>query len=188
MVIKEKLAVANLCNATSAQKLPTTRKSTTSMIVRVNDSGQLSREVYNPDSQAGIAYPKMRVVYHRHTNDMLSRATVESLINVKQIKWILGSTKKINEAQPEAFYRRLQHCVDSEEKDTEKRDENGNKISNPKRDFELWPLIKVVRIYTYVKADAQSTGAVIVDLPGVHDSNAARAAVPHEAMHWNLDR
>jgi len=37
------------------------------------------------------------------------------------------------------------------------------------------PLIEVVRIYT--KADALSTGAVIVDLPGVHDSNAARAAV-----------
>lgn len=41
--------------------------------------------------------------------------------------------------------------------------------------MEFWPLIKVVRIYT--KADALSTGAVIVDLPGVHDSNAARAAV-----------
>ncbi|RMZ67743.1 tat pathway signal sequence [Pyrenophora seminiperda CCB06] len=38
-----------------------------------------------------------------------------------------------------------------------------------------WPLIKVVRIYT--KSPALSTGAVIVDLPGVHDSNAARAAV-----------
>lgn len=41
--------------------------------------------------------------------------------------------------------------------------------------MEFWPLIKVVRIYT--KAEALSTGAVIVDLPGVHDSNAARAAV-----------
>lgn len=36
-------------------------------------------------------------------------------------------------------------------------------------------MIKVVRIYT--KADALSTGAILVDLPGVHDSNAARAAV-----------
>jgi hypothetical protein len=32
-----------------------------------------------------------------------------------------------------------------------------------------------MRIYT--KAEALSTGAVIVDLPGVHDPNAARAGV-----------
>jgi hypothetical protein len=36
-------------------------------------------------------------------------------------------------------------------------------------------MIQVVRLY--VKAEALSTGAVIVDLPGVHDSNQARAAV-----------
>ena len=41
--------------------------------------------------------------------------------------------------------------------------------------MEYWPLVKVVRIYT--DAPVLSTGAVIVDLPGVHDSNAARAAV-----------
>lgn len=46
--------------------------------------------------------------------------------------------------------------------------------------MEFWPLIKVVRIYT--KAEALSTGAVIVDLPGVHDSNAARAAVAQGYM------
>ncbi|RYP69257.1 hypothetical protein DL771_006225 [Monosporascus sp. 5C6A] len=44
-----------------------------------------------------------------------------------------------------------------------------------KRKMELWPLIKVVRVQT--KADVLSTGAVIVDLPGVEDSNAARAAI-----------
>jgi hypothetical protein len=41
--------------------------------------------------------------------------------------------------------------------------------------MEFWPLIRRVCIFT--KAEALSTGAVIVDLPGVHDSNAARAAV-----------
>jgi hypothetical protein len=46
--------------------------------------------------------------------------------------------------------------------------------------MEFWPLIKVVRIYT--KAECLSTGAVIVDLPGVHDSNAARAAVAQGYM------
>jgi len=41
-------------------------------------------------------------------------------------------------------------------------------------------LIKLVSIKT--KAEALSTGAVIVDLPGVHDSNAARAAVAEGYM------
>jgi hypothetical protein len=46
--------------------------------------------------------------------------------------------------------------------------------------MEYWPLIKVVKIYT--RSPALSTGAVIVDLPGVHDSNAARAAVAQGYM------
>lgn len=38
----------------------------------------------------------------------------------------------------------------------------------------------MVKIYT--KSPALSSGAVIVDLPGVHDSNAARAAVAQGYM------
>jgi hypothetical protein len=48
------------------------------------------------------------------------------------------------------------------------------------REMEFWPLIRVVRLY--VKAAALATGAVIVDLPGVHDSNQARAAVAQNYM------
>jgi hypothetical protein len=41
--------------------------------------------------------------------------------------------------------------------------------------MEVWPLIRAVRLY--VKAPVLSTGAVIVDLPGMQDSNVARANV-----------
>ena len=41
--------------------------------------------------------------------------------------------------------------------------------------MEYWPLIKVVKIF--IKAPVLDTGAIIVDLPGVHDSNEARANV-----------
>lgn len=37
--------------------------------------------------------------------------------------------------------------------------------------------LMLTRKITLVKSPPLSTGAVIVDLPGVHDSNAARAAV-----------
>jgi hypothetical protein len=92
-------------------------------------------------------------------------------MNEPGVRELLGETRKIEKARPEPFYRALQHYVDSKEKTTgQKKKETGEKKS-----MEFWPLIKVVRIYT--KADVLSTGAVIVDLPGVHDSNAARAAV-----------
>jgi DNA repair exonuclease SbcCD ATPase subunit len=65
--------------------------------------------------------------------------------------------------------------LDRKEKTTGKKDQK-----TPLPSTEFWPLIKVVKIYT--RAPALSTGAVIVDLPGVHDSNAARAAVADHYM------
>ncbi|KAI7569412.1 hypothetical protein KC317_g3361 [Hortaea werneckii] len=145
-----------------------------------DENGTITREISNPDSQAGIAYAKIRAVYHRHTKEMLANSTIDSLMRAKSVTDVLGTTRRINEKEPHDFYRRLQNYVDSKEKGAEKLDKNGNKLTNPKREFEFWPLIKVVKIYT--KADALSTGAVIVDLPGVHDSNAARAAVAESYM------
>ena len=145
-----------------------------------DEKGALVSDARNPDSQAGIAYAKIRAVYHRYTKEMLAKATVETLMQVKSVRSVLGTSKRINERRPDTFYKRLQHYVDSREKGDEKLDKNGKKLTNPKREFEFWPLIKVVKIYT--KADALSTGAVIVDLPGVHDSNAARAAVAEGYM------
>lgn len=145
-----------------------------------DDGGNFSREISTPDSEAAIAYAKIRAVYHRHTREMLQESSVESLMKVKHVQSVLGNTSKISQSDPSIFYRRLQQYVDSKEKNTEKLDKNGKKKSLVKREFEYWPLIKVVRIFT--KAAALSTGAVIVDLPGVHDSNAARAAVAEGYM------
>lgn len=44
----------------------------------------------------------------------------------------------------------------------------------------FWPLIKVVRIFC--RAEALSTGLVVVDLPGVADSNPARSAIANKYM------
>ncbi|KAL1839183.1 hypothetical protein VTJ49DRAFT_1802 [Mycothermus thermophilus] len=53
--------------------------------------------------------------------------------------------------------------------------------------MKYWPLVKVVRIF--VKAEILKDRVVIVDLPGVQDSNAARSAVAsnyvdHCSGHW----
>ncbi|KAF7133652.1 hypothetical protein CNMCM5793_004944 [Aspergillus hiratsukae] len=62
-----------------------------------------------------------------------------------------------------------------------------SKSGTGREDAGLWPLIKSVRLY--VKAQALATGAVLVDLPGLYDSNAARVAVADDylkrcAAHW----
>lgn len=141
----------------------------------LDGGGNICKEATtNPDSEAGVAYAKIRAVYPSKTRDQLAEGGLEALMRVTAVNNVLGTTKRIAEAGSARFYQKLQTYVDSQEKaiGREKKDE-------PRR-MEYWPLIKVVKIYT--KADALSTGAVLVDLPGVHDSNAARAAVAEGYM------
>ncbi|KAK3307526.1 uncharacterized protein B0T15DRAFT_530475 [Chaetomium strumarium] len=133
----------------------------------LDGSGEVSREASNQDSDAGIAYAKIKAVYPKFTKEMIANATPEALANQTAVRSILGTVRKLKATTAASLYRQLQEYVDSKEKNTEKR-------------LEYWPLIKVVRIYT--KASALATGACLVDLPGVQDSNAARAAVAANYM------
>lgn len=120
------------------------------------------RDITDEDSDAAIAYAKIRAVYNTHTKDDLLDSSIEDLMREPKVRNLLGSTKTLNHPDSGSFYKRLQFFVDSKEKPMSK---DGTTI-NPfaAREFEYWPLIKVVRIY--LKADALSTGAVLVDLPG----------------------
>jgi hypothetical protein len=93
---------------------------------------------------------------------------------------LLGASRSIEETDSLIFYKKLQSFVDSKEKTTKSGKDMSDKEKSKPREMEFWPLIKVVRLY--VRAPALSTGAVIVDLPGVHDSNQARAAVAQNYM------
>jgi hypothetical protein len=56
----------------------------------------------------------------------------------------------------------------------------GKSNNKDETDPAYWPLIKQVRIW--VKAEALSTGAVLCDLPGTADTNAARSNVAKQYM------
>lgn len=73
------------------------------------------------------------------------------------VRCVLSSTKRLNAANATTLFKGLQHYVDSKEKT------QGQDVS-----MKYFPLMKVVRLYC--KAPALSTGAVVVDLAGVHDS------------------
>ncbi|KAL8820149.1 MAG: hypothetical protein Q9223_001566 [Gallowayella weberi] len=140
----------------------------------LDGEGNVSRDSSNEDSDAGVAYAKIKAVYPQKTKDDISRSSIDRMLH--EVSHILGTRRNIKETDSLRFYKSLQSYVDSKEKSTGK-DKDGKK---QKREREFWPLIRVVRLY--VKSPALATGAVIVDLPGVHDANAARAAVAEGYM------
>ncbi|KAK6856108.1 hypothetical protein PG995_008259 [Apiospora arundinis] len=139
----------------------------------LDPNGDISRDSSNADSDAGVAYAKLKAVYPAKTKEMLAQANLDDLAAEPGVRSVLSSTKSLKATTSKDLYRQLQRYIDSKEKLT------GEERKKTVR-MEFWPLIKVVRINT--KANALSTGAVIVDLPGIQDSNAARAAVADNYM------
>lgn len=139
----------------------------------LSDGGYVSQDVKSSSSPAAQAYAKIKAVYPL-TDDELTKSTPDSLMAMPAVKDVLGVTKFLRARQPEEFYHQLRAYLDSGEK------ARGPSRQLSVRPMEFWPLIKEVKIFT--KADILSTGAVIVDLPGIHDSNAARAAVAQNFM------
>ena len=146
----------------------------------LDGSGNISKDYTNEDSEAGIAYAKIKAVYPKLTREDISKSSVEELMKHANVSRLLGSSKAIEETDSLIFYRKLQSLVDSKEKTTKSEKGKSDRERRKPREMEYWPLIKVVRLY--VRSPALSTGAVIVDLPGVHDSNQARAAVAQNYM------
>lgn len=122
----------------------------------LDGSGQVSVDYNNPETDAGLAYSKIRAVYPQKAKDMIAKSTPTSLAREPEVCDVLGSVKRLNERTSALLFQGLQHYVDSKEK-----------TAGSENRMEYWPLIKVVRIYC--KASALSTGAVVVDLPGVQD-------------------
>lgn len=129
----------------------------------IDGTGNISQECYNPDTEAGLAYSKIKAVYPKLKKQGIIKRAKDSarLAREPSVTAVLGSIKRFCATSSQDLYAVLQEYIDSKEKKSS--------------EMEYWPLIKVVRIYC--KASALSTGTILVDLPGVQDSNAARAAV-----------
>jgi hypothetical protein len=138
-------------------------------------------------SFAAEAWAKIAAVYTKLTKNGEERAalgdmSVEQLMRFPVIREHLGRTITLTAATDKDFARKIGKYVDSREKDLgkkKKKDGTPRKLTDEERQ-EYWPLIKVVRIF--VKAEALSTGAILVDLPGTADSNAGRAAIARMYM------
>ena len=105
-----------------------------------------------------------------------------------EIARLLGTTKHISTPDSKTFAKEISKYIDSkDQKRGDKKDKKKDKDKAKSKDKEkkddgpaYWPLIRQVRVWCDAKA--LSTGAILVDLPGVADANAARNTIAKDYM------
>ncbi|KAF8193876.1 hypothetical protein K438DRAFT_826817 [Mycena galopus ATCC 62051] len=149
----------------------------------VEEDGTLKRST-NLKSDAGVAWSKVHAVYPTILQERLVKMTADQIIaKDPNIERILGETEKIVAKDSKAFGKEIAKYIDSEDqrrgndKDKKDKDKNKNKDKNAPA---LWPLIRQVSVKCH--AAALSTGAILVDLPGTGDANAARNSIAKAYM------
>ncbi|KAF2016407.1 hypothetical protein BU24DRAFT_481019 [Aaosphaeria arxii CBS 175.79] len=140
------------------------------LLDETSNDGTVFNDMSNSGTAAGVAWAKLQALFPELTKAMVPSCTLDSLMTEQSVAQLLGKTICIASSEAGDFYRQVQTYVDSKEKSSgkSKKDKDGSA-------FGFWPLIKVVRIY--VRSAVLANGAVLVDLPGLQDDNAARAAV-----------
>lgn len=124
-----------------------------------HEDGNISRSVREEGSESAIALSQLVTVYPELDVEHLERVSLDSLMNSDRLK-NLGTFIPLEHADPCSFSEELRQYLSSE---------SG-----------LWPLIASVKVF--VHAPALATGAVLVDLPGVMDTNQARSHVSKRYM------
>ncbi|TGO14415.1 hypothetical protein BTUL_0053g00140 [Botrytis tulipae] len=115
-------------------------------------------------SEASTAFAKISAVWPSVTLSKLKGMTSQELFDqIDGVSNILDCHLEISERKAKPFSREINKYIDSNNKQ-----KSSNGIS-------YWPLVRCVRIYT--KAEILRHGLVLVDLPGLGDSNTGRTQV-----------
>ncbi|KAF7924899.1 hypothetical protein EAE99_006376 [Botrytis elliptica] len=115
-------------------------------------------------SEASTAFAKISAVWPSVTLSKLKGMTSQELFDqIDGVSNILDCHLEIAERKAKPFSREINKYIDSNNKQ-----KSSNGIS-------FWPLVRCVRIYT--KAEILRHGLVLVDLPGLGDSNTGRTQV-----------
>ncbi|QSZ31936.1 hypothetical protein DSL72_001505 [Monilinia vaccinii-corymbosi] len=125
-------------------------------------------KISTKSAEARSAWAKISAVYSQVEVSRLSGVTAETLLLENDLSSILGSTKKVCAENAKAFSAAVNIYID-----------NNNKLSNTET-MAYWPLVRCVRLY--VKAKVLRHGLVLVDLPGLGDSNPGRKQVAEKYL------
>ncbi|KIK36397.1 hypothetical protein CY34DRAFT_26339 [Suillus luteus UH-Slu-Lm8-n1] len=146
-------------------------------------------------SDSGVAWHKVHAVYPSIAQEQLIRLTVDQILaRDENIAKVLGTTKQISAKNSRKFAQKIVKYIDSnDQKRGSKKDKttvsDGSLMLTKDKNEEtkktdhspaLWPLIRQVNVRC--NAQALSTGAVLVDLPGVADANVARSSIAKDYM------
>lgn len=142
----------------------------------VGEDGEISEEYVDQETDAGIAFAKITAVYPYMTKENVANSNVQSMLRDGSVSQVLGSNHCITEKTASLLYKAVHRYIDSKEKSSG----SGETSKQQHKEMEYWPLIRVVKIF--LKSPVLSTGAVLVDLPGVQDANLARVAVAENYM------
>lgn len=126
-------------------------------------SGNWKKRCPDRKSEAGTAYCRVKAVYGRI-------AELTELKQMREVTCRLGRVEYISGDTAEKFRGNIRKYIES--CTDEMRYWKGG---------QLWPIVKCVRIYV-PNSEVLKTGAVLVDLPGVRDSNAARDCIAREYL------
>lgn len=126
----------------------------------------VSESPENLDDATEAALAKVKAVYPQLQADF--KIDVDELLGVEQVSALLDQEQVFSSSCPEQFSSQLATFLDST-----------GQIQSLSENFEdepqIWPLVRVVKVFA--RKTLLSSGAVLVDLPGVQDSNVGRASV-----------
>ncbi|KAK7470729.1 hypothetical protein VKT23_002151 [Stygiomarasmius scandens] len=169
----------------------------------VDEDGSLKR-TSDLKSDAGVAWHKVNALYPALNQDKLVTMTPDQIIaHDPRVSQMLGTTKNIVAQNSKVFGEEIAKYIDSKEtrgkKDKKDKKKKKKREKDDDRSLEekahvaagksrktdpnaptFWPLIRQVNVRC--KSACLSTGAVLVDLPGVADANAARAGIAKNYM------
>ena len=108
---------------------------------------------------------KIKAVFGLDERHLINQTVDSLLARNSDVLAMFGKTMTIVECDAESFSRKVKPYLDS----------TSTNHGDTGFQFAAWPLIEEVRIF--VKADILKNGLVLVDLPGLADSDEGRAAV-----------
>ncbi len=117
----------------------------------------------NAGTDASLAYAKLAAVYPGIPISRLLDMTPDELEMERDLSKVLGNSISIYKPTAPKFSEAVNAYIDSSNKGTD-TDE-----------FAYWPLVRLVKVS--IKSDLLKHGLVLVDLPGLGDSNVGRTQV-----------
>lgn len=119
-------------------------------------------------TDAGLAYAKITSIYPGIPISRLVEMTPADLAEERDLSRVLGQSISVHESTASRFSDSVNAYIDSSNKGTD-ADE-----------FAYWPLVRLVKVY--IKSKLLENGLVLVDLPGLGDSNVGRTQVAEDYM------